>query len=136
MTDRSDVWEFPDVEVVLAGLLAERFLDDAAHAGSTTPANLDDRLPFVQVVRYGGGDDGVTDEAAVDVDWFATTRAEARRLAQRGHQFLTAGHHGAADTPLIDRITTVVGPIERPRLSGTIRRFGGSYTVSTRRTPV
>lgn len=128
------VWLWPDVEMVLADLLAAEFLPSPEHAGSTTPANLDDLLPFCQVVRYGGADDGVTDFPAVDVDWFAATRAEALSLARRGHQFLLSGRLFVASS-LIDGVVTSVGPVERPRPSGNIRRFGGSYTVSARRMP-
>lgn len=122
---------FPDVERVLAALLADRFTLAATHFGSSTPATLDALLPFCQVVRYGGGDDGITDEPAVDIDWFDATRDGALTKARETHQFLLSGRQFAAAS-LIDQVLTSVGPVERPR-EGDIRRFGGSYTVSTRR---
>lgn len=122
---------FPDVERALAVALAVRFGLAPSHFGSRTPASLDALLPFCQVVRYGGGDDGVTDAAAVDVDWFDTSRDAALKKARETHQFLIVGRL-YADPNLIDSVETVVGPVERPR-QGTILRFGGSYTVSTRR---
>lgn len=126
-----DAGWFPDVEQVVGEALRVAVGLPAGHVDSETPDDLEAQLPFLQVVRYGGPDDGVTDSAAVDVDWFAETRAEALDLARRGHQILLAGRliYGAA---LIDGVIATVGVVERPRL-GAIRRFGGSYTVSSRR---
>lgn len=130
--DPATVGLFPDVERLLAVILAARFSLPPTRIGSSTPASLDGLLPFCQVVRYGGGDDGITDAAAVDVDWFDTDRDRALLRARETHQFLLfAGRYGTAGN-LIDSVVATVGPVERPR-SGSIRRFGGSYTVSTRR---
>lgn len=127
----ADAGQFPDVEQVVGEALRAAVGLPAGHVDSETPDDLDAQLPFLQVVRYGGPDDGVTDQAAVDVDWFAGTRTEALDLARRGHQALTAGRlaYGSA---FVDAVTTTVGVVERPRRGG-IRRFGGSYTVSVRR---
>lgn len=138
-----DVELYHDVEKVLGLALAARLLPFLDRADSTLPADLEDVLPFVQVVRYGGHDDGVTDRAGVDVDWFALTRSAAIDLARRGHQYLTSGPI-AYGGYLIDQVTTVVGVVERPReqrsrqqmggsATSDVQRFGGSYTVNARR---
>ena len=125
---------YPDVELVLIELLGQ-FVTGPQNIGTSTPNTLSDVLPFVRVNRYGGPDDGVTDRAAVDVDSYAARRADAITLARTIHAFLTAGPHKVGPN-LIDLVTTQVGVVERPRVAGDIRRFGGTYTVSCRREPV
>lgn len=127
----ADVDLFPDVEKAIGEALRAAVGIPTGHADSHTPDNLEAVLPFLQVVRYGGGDDWVTDQAAVDVDFFAATRDQALNLARLGHQALIAGRLSYGGT-LIDLVQTSVGVVERPR-EGNVRRFGGSYTVSARR---
>lgn len=122
---------FPDIEVLLADLLAQ-FVTSPDHTGTYTDADLGALLPFIAVRRYGGPDDWLTDQAAVDVDYLAATRAQAINLARAGHAFLIAGPH-SVNGVLVDSVRTDVGITERPRVNGSIRRFGGSYTVSARR---
>lgn len=123
---------FPDIEKALAALLLP-FVADAAHIGAYTPAVFDGL--FCRVTRFGGGDNGVTDHPAMDVDWFHPTRDGAMNAARQAHSFLIGNWHRTG-TVLIDFITGDVGPVERPwPPNSNIRRIGGTYTLYARRIP-
>lgn len=121
---------FPDIEKALAALLAS-YVSDSAHIGSFTPSVFDGLL-FCRVTRFGGGDDGITDHPAVDIDWFHPTRDGAMTPAREAHAFLIGSWHKSGST-LIDLVSGDVGPVERPWPNTNIRRIGGTYTVSARR---
>lgn len=122
---------FPDIEKALAELL-EPYVADADHIGNQTPAVFDSL--FIRVNRYGGGDNFLTDQAAVDVEFFAPTRSVAVDAARDVHTFLIGGPHQTTQG-LIDLVRTSVGPSERPWSNTKVRRIGASYTVSARRIP-
>lgn len=127
MTDRQP---FPDIEVVLVELL----LDLASGgAGTATPSNLQDTMPYLRVQRIGGEDNGWTDAPLVAIDAFAADRPTAQALAEAVRQRLLTGPH-TVDAGTVDNATTATGPNEVPWSDDqTVRRFAASYRVTARR---
>ncbi|GAA3750853.1 hypothetical protein [Micromonospora maritima] len=122
---------FPDVQKTLAALL-EPLAGGPGHAGSETPEDLQNVLPFIRIIRRPGGvSDNVNDYAFVDVDVFAARYDLAEPLAEDVRQFLTGRPH-AVGPAVLDRITCPGGPAERPWGPG-VRRFGATYRVVSRR---
>jgi hypothetical protein len=122
---------FPDIEDALVVLL-EPLAGGEDHTGTETPANLQDVLPFIRVVRTGGFSDQVNDYATVDIDTFdATYRTGVKPLAERVRQFLTGQTHRVGGV-VLDRITCPNAPAELPWAPG-MRRMGATYTVVSRR---
>lgn len=125
---------FPDVARALVSLL-EQFVDGPDHVGTETPDDLQVSMPFVRVLRVGGGDDTITDFPTVEVDSFASTSTEAERLAERIRDWLTARWRRTSDGVVIDRVFTESGPHERPWEDPRVRRWGATYNVECRRAP-
>lgn len=127
--------DFPDLEVALLDWLEDgRFseLAGGGHVGTETPSDLDTRFPFVRVVALDGQDDGITDRAAVDVDVFSATRAQARALAERIRTSLTVYPPVVGDV-VIDSVFTEVRPRRLPWPDENTRRWGATYRISARR---
>lgn len=119
---------FPDVARVLVEDLET--LAGVGHTGTQTPVDLAGVLPFVRVLRVGGGSDRLNDLPVIDVDVFADTYAAAELLAERIRQRLVGPPPAQ---PQLDRADCEVGPRELPWGDGQIRRFGATYTLITRR---
>lgn len=120
---------FPDVQKALAAIVES--LVGAGRAGSETPEDLEQRLPYVRILRIGGYSDRLTDFATVEVDVFAGTYAQAEPLAERIRQHLT-GPPLRVGPVVLDRITCESGPVELP-WAPRVRRFNASYVVRSRR---
>ncbi|TDC02281.1 hypothetical protein E1091_01140 [Micromonospora fluostatini] len=120
---------FPDVQRALVTILEP--LAGAGRAGVETPTDLQAKLPFIRVLRIGGGSDRLSDFAVVDVDVFAASYGAAELLAERVRQLLT-GPPLRAGAAVLDRITCDSGPVELPWAPG-VRRFGATYQVTARR---
>lgn len=121
---------FPDVQRVLVDDL--QTVAGEGRTGVETPADLQTRLPFIRVLRVGGGSDRVSDRAAVDIDVFASTYTEAEELAERVRQ------HIVGPPPPIARLDKAVcetGPRELPwgDDDNGVRRFGATYLITARR---
>lgn len=103
------------------------------HSGDQTPADeeLASVLPFVRVGRVGGSPNQGsehTDRPVVDIDVFASTRAEAKTKANEILQLLLAHRHP------IDRAGVLMAPQRVPWVEGVpIVRFYASYHLSLRR---
>lgn len=119
---------FPDVARILVEDL--EVLAGAGHTGVQTPVDLVAVLPFVRVLRVGGGSGRINDYPTIEVDVFAATYAEAERLAELVRQRLVGPPPAQ---PLLDRADCETGPHELPWGDGEIRRFGATYTVVARR---
>lgn len=132
------VRRFPDVETVVQDMVAE-LVGGVSHVGSETPADLQGRLPFIRVTRYGGGDDGLTDVADIDVDCYGRARTATLRLAEQVRELLTRGSHEVSSEGarvVVDQVTTILAPFQPPGDGDeTVRRFTASYSVRARRTP-
>ncbi len=119
---------FPDVQRVLVADLET--LAGAGHTGVQTPEDFAGLLPFIRVLRAGGGSDRLNDYPSIDVDCFAGTYAAAELLAEQVRQRLVGPPPAQ---PLFDSAYCQVGPRELPWGDGEIRRFAATYTVTTRR---
>lgn len=137
---------FPDTEAITCRRLAG-LVGGLTHVGLATPSDLQSRMPFVRVTRYGGSDDDVTDRAAIDVDVYAPTRSVARRVAEQVRDLLTAhpwrdvAPDGAAS--VIDGVDTITGPFQPPAGLDSqvddpsvrqVVRYTAAYSVRARRT--
>jgi hypothetical protein len=128
------VSSFPDVEAGFLDLLAV-----LAPGSNETPPDLDRRLAvagvagWFRVRRIGGQDDGVTDFSQVDVDVFATSRDRAFSLARAARELLTDGPPPLVAGCILDRVTTVVAPVEVPNENPRVTRYLGSYRATARR---
>jgi len=127
MADRAP---YPDTEAVLVDLLLD--LADGG-AGTVTPNDLQDVMPYLRVKRFGGLDDLWTDAALVSVDAFAGDRTTAHTLAEAVRQRLLTFPH-TLDGATIDRVTTTAGPSEVAWSDDqSVRRFTATYRVTVRR---
>jgi hypothetical protein len=125
---------FVDAESLLRQLLAATF--SPPRVGVELPADLDDQLPFIRVVRIGGPVSGVrTETARVDVDFFAEDRPAAKAGARAVQFFLTNQAAGTTVT-LADNSAGVIlsvacpgGPAWLPYPNSKVFRFGAHYSV-------
>lgn len=123
---------FPDVQKALVDDLVKLVggLDD--HTGTVTPADLEQRLPFIRVRRLPGFHDALNDFAPVDIDIFGGSYGEAMDLARQVDAYLTA--EGAPPIAVFDKIRNEGGPYELPwDDEGDIRRIGLNYVITSRR---
>lgn len=118
-----------DVEAVLVTWLAGNL---GVRCVTELPANLQDVLPVVRVVRVGGTDRVPSlDRAVVDVDFYDADRPAAILLARRGHaalRFELPGSRVAGG--VVSMVGTVSAPSWRPYDDTALRRFGGSYEIT------
>ncbi|WP_329356969.1 hypothetical protein [Streptomyces anulatus] len=99
------------------------------------PADLEKKLPLVQVqILPGGGDDGVTDTALVDVDTFAATRTAMWDLARdvRAALLAAAGTHVPGARVVIDTVETTSRPAPVSYGNPAIRRAVATYALTSR----
>lgn len=118
-----------DIETVLIGWLEDTIED--VRASTETPADLDERLPWLRVKRVAGPYDGFRlDRPAVDIEAFAQTGAEASALAlqiqQLMHDEFARATVGGA---VISEVTTLSGPHETPYGNPNLRRYEASYSL-------
>jgi hypothetical protein len=125
---------FPDVEVALMAALDGL---EGAGVGTVTPATLGSAgtLPFIRIMRVGGSDDRFNDSARVSIDAFGATRGDAQTLAEAIRQTLLNWPIviDGANSCVIDKVTTNVGPMDIPWGDVNVRRQNASYTVVVRR---
>ncbi len=124
----SPLLRFPDVQRLLVDDLEA--LAGAGHTGVQTPADLAVVLPFVRVLRVGGGSGRLNDYPVLDIDVFASTYTEGELLAEQVRQRLVGPPPAAV---LLDSAYCETGPHELPWGDDQIRRFGATYTVTVRR---
>ncbi len=120
---------FPDVQRLLVADLED--IVGAGRAAVQTPDDMEQALPFVRVMRIGGGRTQISDIATVDVDVFAGTYVAAEALAEQIANWLCGPPPGVA---LFDTVVCEAGPRELPWSDGVlVRRWGATYQVVTRR---
>lgn len=126
---------FRDEEAELFELI-DKYLEakwpDPVYSGDETPdAGLDGKMPYVRLGRVGGATrPGAehTDRPVVDVDVYASTRRDAKRIAQLIEQFLISCPHP------IDSCTVLMAPQRVTWVEGVpVRRFYASYHLGLRR---
>lgn len=128
MTQPLVQWVFPDVQVLLVGALGVWVGED--NVDTETPEDLQDNLPFIRVERLGGGRDQLSDAPSIEVQVYASTYAEASRLAEHICQWLCGP---PPPLPQIDKATCTSAPVEIPYGDVRIRRLVASYQLTTRR---
>ncbi|MGI5274872.1 hypothetical protein ACQEUU_37465 [Nonomuraea sp. CA-218870] len=121
-----------DVEAALIAWL-EGTLDDV-RASTETPSDLDDRLPWLQVVRLGGPYDGFRrDQPAVDISAFAVTGPAASDLALQVQKALHTQLWGATTGGAVfSRVETRTGPHKVPYDNPNMRRYEATYAFVIR----
>jgi hypothetical protein len=100
------------------------------YTGDRTPTTFEGKLPFIRADRVGGATrDRVSDRPVVDVDVYASTRSDAKAIAQLVEQLLMSAPHP------IDNCAVLMAPqrVEWAEGTGDIRRFYASYHLSLRR---
>lgn len=128
------VRRFPDPARTLAEALGTQFTA-ADRAGTYTPTDLTGLLPFVRVVRSGGGSTRLDDRATVDVDVLAVDSTAAMELAEEIREWLIAAPRRSGPA-IFDRIACEVGPIEVEPWAPQIKRVNAAYVVVSRRAVV
>lgn len=117
-----------DAEYVIRGWLE-------VHTGVITVTETDNdlaaNLPQLQVVRIGGGDDGVVlDRPTFSVHAYAATRDAARKLALTARTALYAARGVVFEGAVVTRVATIGGPAWTPYSNTNLRRFTATYQVS------
>lgn len=101
-------------------------------ASTKTPADLDDRLPWVLVRRTGGPYDGFRiDRPSVDIAVFApdvdTAMALGLQIQRQFHENLARRKHGDA---VVSHVRTDTGPHWVPYDNPAIQRVEASYALA------
>lgn len=129
----------PDHSRALRDLVNELMSDEdtLAPASISAPTPGEGPLPAVQAYTYDGDADQTGGTFVCDVHFFATTYAEASRLARTFDSRIMRYPHrvgsGVASV-LLDSVGTVSIPTEVPWVDdNSIRRFQATYSVSFRR---
>jgi hypothetical protein len=117
-----------DIEVELVAWLGAEL---SVRVVTELPATLADILPVLLVQRVGGDDDTFRlDRALIDVDAYATTRAEAAGLAGSARSRLVAALRGTTTANAVfGRASTVQAPAWRPYENTNLRRIGATYEI-------
>lgn len=121
---------FPDINRVLAAAMEVWVDGDTNRTGPSTPEDLQLRLPFIRVMKTGGGRDRLSDSAVVMVDVFAASYSEAESLSERIAQWLCGPPPPVA---ILDRVEPEISPREMQWGDERIYRFQAQYLVVTRR---
>ncbi len=116
-----------DIEALLVAWL-EGVIEDVT-ASTETPPDLDDRLPWLQVVRIGGSYDGFRlDRPTVDIAAYDSTGPLASALAAQVqvliHEQLARTKVGTA---VVSRVVTIAGPHFVPYDNPAMRRYEATY---------
>ncbi|WP_405159839.1 hypothetical protein OG203_25685 [Nocardia sp. NBC_01499] len=116
---------WPDAEAVMVALL-----DPIAQTDTVmTPAT---KVPFIQVNRVGGTDDGITDRPVVQVAVFGATRAQAWALAEEVRHAVRAAAGSMVGGVLVDDTRTALGHQQIPEIDPDDRRVISTYQLSFR----
>ncbi|MFD7111494.1 hypothetical protein ACFWAF_14995 [Streptomyces microflavus] len=118
-----------------AALIIRAALPTGTRVVNELPADLEKKLPLVQVqIAPGGGDDRVTDTALVDIDTFHSTRTGMWDLAREVRAALLAasGTHVPGARVVIDTVDTASRPAPVPYGSPAIRRAVATYALTSR----
>nr|WP_280442930.1 hypothetical protein [Nocardia brasiliensis] len=94
-----------------------------------TPAT---KVPFIQVNRVGGTDDGITDRPVVQVAVFAATRAHAWALAEQVRHAVLGAAGALIGGVLVDDARTAIGHQQIPEIDPDDRRVISTYQLSFR----
>lgn len=117
-----------DIEALLVAWIEDTIED--VRVSTETPADMDARLPWIQVTGTGGGHDGYRrDQPSADISTFAASTTAASDLAAQIHRLLHEQLAGSVyDGVSINRITTSVRPHRVPYDNPSLRRYEASYS--------
>lgn len=99
------------------------------------PADLEERLPALRVIRGPGDDDGITDAPLLDVESFAASEGAVWGLAEDARQAAHALAGSAVSGALVDSVTTATGPVYLDYGNPAVWRVVASYRVQFRKRP-
>lgn len=123
--------DWGDIEQAAAVWLRSRH--PGVRVANELPADLELKLPLVQVqVTPGGGDDGITEACLLDVDTFTATRTQMWDLARavRTSMLALAGQY--VGDLVIDSVTTEVRPAPVDYGNPKLRRAVATYRLTSR----
>jgi hypothetical protein len=123
--------DWGDVEEAAAVWLRSR------HAGvrvaNELPADLDKKLPLIQVqVTPGGGEDGTTGVTLMDVATFAATRTQMWDLARAVHTSMLALAGQYVGALVIDTVSSDSRPAPVDYGNPAVRRAVATYRLTSR----
>lgn len=121
---------FADIDKLLVALL-EDLAGGAGHCGNETPADLQDRMPFIRPRKVDGSRDQIFDRPVVELHVFADLRSVAVPLADQVFELLMSR---PAPHPAIDAVACAPAPREIPWGDGKIRCVSANYAFELRRT--
>lgn len=129
---------FPDAEALLIGWFSGQL--SGVRCVATLPAELESRLPVLQVVRVGGAAQTqpwspggpLHERIAVDLDAYAGTRADAADVARTACTRLGELRGVSTGGAVITEVIANTGPAWRPDYNPHVARFGATYEVVLR----
>lgn len=119
-----------DIELELIRRATAKF--PAAVVRDELDNRLLEELPTIQVQQVpAGSEDGLRlARMLVDIDVYHRTRAEAIRLANEVHAWVTGELRGSASaTAVIGRTAALALPASRPYENTALRRVGATYEI-------
>lgn len=117
---------FPDAEAVTIDIV-----EPVAPGYTELP---EDFTPdAIRVTRTGGADDGITDEALVEVTSFGSSRARAWEMDGEVRQHILAAGGTSVNGVLVDRTRTATPSQQLPEPREDLRVVTSSYRLSFRR---
>ncbi|MFE5159642.1 hypothetical protein ACFRNT_14200 [Streptomyces sp. NPDC056697] len=124
----------PDIEY--AATLWLRARHPGVRVVNELPSTLETNLPLLCVrVVTGGGDDGVSGEAVLDLEAFAATRTAMWQMADAAHESMLAARGQLAGGLVIDDVVADSLPGFVTYNNPAVRRTVATYRL-TRRAPV
>lgn len=125
----ADLAPYPDVEVLLLEVLAD-LVDEPPV--TSTPVDLQDRMPMIRVRRIGGSSGALSQAPRVAVEVYAGTRGEAWTVARAVEQRMLTRRIRTA-SGMVDRADVETGPTQLAYTAEHIRLVSATYRVVTRR---
>lgn len=119
---------YVDTERILVAWLSAQL---ACRVVTDLPADLEKRVPLLQIQRFGGADVAPgLDVVSLDVDSYGPDRGSAIALAEDARAALRFELPGTQiDGAVFTRVTTIEGPAFRPYDNTALRRFGATYQI-------
>ncbi|MEV0526637.1 hypothetical protein AB0I66_24650 [Streptomyces sp. NPDC050439] len=123
--------DWGDIEQAAALWLRPRHL--GVRVVNELPADLDKKLPLVQVqVTPGGGEDNTTGVTLLDVETFASSRTAMWDLARAVHTSMLALAGRSSGGLVIDTVSSDMRPAPVPYGNPALRRAVATYRLTSR----
>ncbi len=123
---------FPDAELLVASWLRTQIA--ARVVTSELPADLEDQIPLVQVVRIGGSTPVPLrlDSPRLDVDCYAGNRTAVSALARGVAALLPTMRGVTTGGGVVVAVEVETAPSYRPDFNPRVRRAGALYVLTIR----